>query len=235
MDFKDDLKQLKQANQNVPVKAENKPAVTSFEEAKDKALSEFKPQYDTNKSMYENGKDIVKTIAVNEALKDEEFVGEIKTDVQENIKTDLDTDKKKSQFENQGAFYKKHKPVLMFARMKEPSDLALMKWTYGFAVVPYFISLIIGGIFSLVAMFFESINALFNSIIGVPEYLTDKNGELIKDSQGNLITKNVKVNLLTKIVFWTAFAIMCLIIVLSVVKGITGFDVIKAIKKLVNG
>ena len=30
----------------------------SFEDAKNQALAEFKPKYDTNKTMYENGKDI---------------------------------------------------------------------------------------------------------------------------------------------------------------------------------
>ncbi len=220
--------------QNIPEQPVNN-APTTFEDAKNKALAEFKPTYDTSKSMYENGKDIARTIAVSEALKDDDFINEMKEGAQENIRTDMDTDQKKAEIENQNAFYKKHKPVLMFARMKEPCDLSLMKWAYGFAVVPYILSLIVGGGFSLIAMFFESINALFNSIMGIPEYLTDKNGELIKDNQGNFVTKNVKVNLLTKIVFWALFAFMCLVIIFAVIKAFTGFDIIQSIKTLVNG
>lgn len=207
----------------------------SFEDAKNQALAEFKPKYDTNKTMYENGKDIARTIGLNEALKDNKFLNEMKEGAQREIRTDIDTDQKDAEIRNQEKFYKKHLPVLLFARMKEPSGLSLMKWTYAFAVVPYMISLIIGGLFSLIAMIFSSLNDLFNTIVGSPEYYTNNQGELILDKNGKPITKTVKVNLLTKILFWFLFVVGSILIIFAVVKGLTGFDVIGELKNLVRG
>lgn len=207
----------------------------SFEDAKNQALAEFKPKYDTNKTMYENGKDIARTIGLNEALKDNKFLNEMKEGAQREIRTDIDTDQKDAEIRNQEKFYKKHLPVLLFARMKEPSGLSLMKWTYAFAVVPYMISLIIGGLFSLIAMIFSSLNDLFNTIVGSPEYYTNNQGELILDKNGKPITKTVKVNLLTKILFWFLFVVGSILIIFAVVKGLTGFDIIGELKNLVRG
>ena len=207
----------------------------SFEDAKNQALAEFKPKYDTNKTMYENGKDIARTIGLNEALKDNKFLNEMKEGAQREIRTDIDTDQKDAEIRNQEKFYKKHLPVLLFARMKEPSGLSLMKWTYAFAVVPYMISLIIGGLFSLIAMIFSSLNDLFNTIVGSPEYYTNNQGELILDKNGKPITKTVKVNLLTKILFWFLFVVGSILIIFAVIKGLTGFDIIGELKNLVRG
>ena len=207
----------------------------SFEDAKNQALAEFKPKYDTNKTMYENGKDIARTIGLNEALKDNKFLNEMKEGAQREIRTDIDTDQKDAEIRNQEKFYKKHLPVLLFARMKEPSGLSLMKWTYAFAVVPYMISLIIGGLFSLIAMIFSSLNDLFNTIVGSPEYYTNNQGELILDKNGKPITKTVKVNLLTKILFWFLFVVGSILIIFAVIKGLTGFDIIGELKNLIRG
>lgn len=207
----------------------------SFEDAKNQALAEFKPKYDTTKTMYENGKDIARTIGLNEALKDDKFLNEMKEGAQKEIRTDIDTDQKDAEIRNQEKFYKKHLPVLLFARMKEPCGLSLMKWTYAFAVVPYMVSLIIGGLFSLIAMIFSSLNDLFNTIVGSPEYYTNNQGELVLDKNGKPITKTVKVNLLTKILFWFLFVVASILIILAVIKGLTGFDVIGEIKNLVRG
>ena len=207
----------------------------SFEDAKNQALAEFKPKYDTNKTMYENGKDIARTIGLNEALKDTKFLNEMKEGAQREIRTDIDTDQKDAEIRNQEKFYKKHLPVLLFARMKEPSGLSLMKWTYAFAVVPYMISLIIGGLFSLIAMIFSSLNDLFNTIVGSPEYYTNNQGELILDKNGKPITKTVKVNLLTKILFWFLFVVGSILIIFAVIKGLTGFDIIGELKNLIRG
>ena len=138
--YNDDVKAL--------LEKEQKPK--TFEEAKNQALAEFKPKYDASKTMYENGKDIAQTIGISEALKDDEFLGEIKEGAKESIRTDMDTDQKNAEIKNQEAFYKKHQPVLEFARMKEPCSLALMKWTYGFAVIPFMFAMIIGELFNLI-------------------------------------------------------------------------------------
>lgn len=211
------------------------PTSNSFEDAKNQALAEFKPKYDTTKTMYENGKDIARTIGLNEALKDDKFLNEMKEGAQKEIRTDIDTDQKDAEIRNQEKFYKKHLPVLLFARMKEPCGLSLMKWTYAFAVVPYMVSLIIGGLFSLIAMIFSSLNDLFNTIVGSPEYYTNNQGELVLDKNGKPITKNVRVNLLTKILFWFLFVVASILIIFAVVKGLTGFDVIGELKNLISG
>lgn len=244
MEFKKDLEQIKQDvdgatetqnDNNLPATSNNN-APTSFEDAKNQALAEFKPKYDTSKTMYENGKDIARTIGINEALKDGEFLNEMKEGAKENIRTDIDTDQMNADIEKQNAYYKKHKPVLSFARMKEPCDLSLMRWTYAFAVVPYIISLVIGGFFNLIGKFFECINELFNAIVGTPEYLINSTtGELVLDDKGNPIPKTVRVNLLTKIIFWLCFVMLCLVILFAIVKGVTGFDIISAIKNLIHG
>lgn len=227
MEFRKELEKIKES--------ENKQDLSSFEEAKNQALAEFRPKYDEKKSMYENGKDIARTIGLNEALKDANFINRMKEGSQKEIETDLDTDQKNAEIENQKAFYKKHKPVLSFARMEEPCGLSLMKWTFAIAVVPYILSLIVGEIFNLIAKFFECINSLFNAIIGIPEYLTNKEtGELVLDEKGNPITKGVKVNLLTKIIFWFVFVLLCLVIVFAIVKAVTGFDIINSIKNLIS-
>lgn len=215
------------------IEQENKPK--TFEEAKDKALAEFKPKYDNTKSMYENGKDIAKTIGLSEALKDDEFLGEVKESAKKNIRTDMDTDQKDAEIKNQDAFYKKHQPVLEFAHMKEPCSLPLMKWTYGFAVVPFMFAMIIGELFNLIKNILDCINTLFNAVLGTPEYLLDEQGNPVKDDKGRYITKKMRVNLLTKIIFWFAFVLLSLVIIFAVVKGITGFDIIQAIKNLISG
>lgn len=204
----------------------------TFEEAKDQALAEFKPKYDTSKTMYENGKDIAQTLAVNEALQDQGFLGELKEDAKENIRTDMDTDKKKSEVKNQDAFYKKHQPVLEFANMKAPCSLVLMKWVYIFAVVPFMIKMVIAEFFNLLKSIIDCTNSLFDAVFGQKEYLLDQEGKPVKDEQGRYIVKRVGVNLLTKIIFWFAFTIVALIIIFAIIKGITGFDVIQAIKSL---
>ena len=204
-------------------------------DAKNQALQNFKPTYDTTKTMYENGKDIARTIGLNEALKDDKFLNEMKEGAQKEIRTDIDTDQKDAEIRNQEKFYKKHLPVLLFARMKEPCGLSLMKWTYAFAVIPYMVSLIIGGLFSLIAMIFSSLNDLFNTIVGSPEYYTNNQGELVLDKNGKPITKNVRVNLLTKILFWFLFVVASILIIFAVVKGLTGFDVIGELKNLISG
>lgn len=211
------------------------PTSNSFEDAKNQALQNFKPTYDTTKTMYENGKDIARTIGLNEALKDDKFLNEMKEGAQKEIRTDIDTDQKDAEIRNQEKFYKKHLPVLLFARMKEPCGLSLMKWTYAFAVLPYMVSLLIGGLFSLIAMIFSSLNDLFNTIVGSPEYYTNNQGELVLDKNGKPITKNVRVNLLTKILFWFLFVVASILIIFAVVKGLTGFDVIGELKNLVSG
>lgn len=222
-----DAMQVQETSNNTPV---------TFEDAKNQALAEFKPKYDHTKSMYENGKDIVRTIGLNEALKDDKFIGEVAEGAKKEIKTDIDTDQKDADKRNQKSFYDKHKPVLSFARMKEPCDLSLMKWTYAIAVIPYILSLIVGEIFNLIIRCFEAINDLFNAIIGIPEYYINKEtGELVLDDKGNPITKTVKVNLLTKIIFWFCFVMICLVTVFAVVRGLTGFDIVQAIKNLLNG
>lgn len=235
----DEIKNEQQSNAEQEISENRSPVAVpnsnSFEDAKNQALAEFKPKYDTTKTMYENGKDIARTIGLNEALKDDKFLNEMKEGAQKEIRTDIDTDQKDAEIRNQEKFYKKHLPVLLFARMKEPSGLSLMKWTYAFAVIPYMVSLIIGGLFSLIAMIFSSLNDLFNTIVGAPEYYTNNQGELILDANGKPITKTVKVNLLTKILFWFLFVIASILIILAVIRGLTGFDVIGEIKNLVRG
>lgn len=250
MEFKKDIEDLKQINKNnanaeqcqddINIETQenesNEKLPTTFEDAKNKALAEFKPKYNHSKTMYENGKDIARTIGLSEALKDNEFIDEIADAAKEEIKTDIDTDKKNSEKQNQDAFYKKHSPVLKFARMKEPCDIHLMKCTFVIAVIPYILSMVIGEIFNLIIKCFEAVNDLFNAIIGVPEYLTnEETGELLRDNDGNLITKNVKVNLLTKIIFWFCFTMICLVIVLAIIRSLTGFDIVQALKNLING
>lgn len=222
--YNDDVKAL--------LEKEQKPK--TFEEAKNQALAEFKPKYDTSKTMYENGKDIAQTIGISEALKDDDFLGEIKEGAKESIRTDMDTDQKNAEIKNQEAFYKKHQPVLEFARMKEPCSLALMKWTYGFAVIPFMFAMIVGELFNLIKSILDCINTLFNAVLGTPEYLLDEKGNPVKDDKGRFITKKVRVNLLTKIIFWFAFVLLSLVIIFAVVRGITGFDIVQAIKDLVN-
>lgn len=235
----DEIKNEQQSNVEQEISENRSPVAVpnsnSFEDAKNQALAEFKPKYDTTKTMYENGKDIARTIGLNEALKDDKFLNEMKEGAQKEIRTDIDTDQKDAEIRNQEKFYKKHLPVLLFARMKEPSGLSLMKWTYAFAVIPYMVSLIIGGLFSLIAMIFSSLNDLFNTIVGAPEYYTNNQGELILDANGKPITKTVKVNLLTKILFWFLFVIASILIILTAIRGLTGFDVIGEIKNLVRG
>lgn len=235
----DEIKNEQQSNVEQEISENRSPVAVpnsnSFEDAKNQALAEFKPKYDTTKTMYENGKDIARTIGLNEALKDDKFLNEMKEGAQKEIRTDIDTDQKDAEIRNQEKFYKKHLPVLLFARMKEPSGLSLMKWTYAFAVIPYMVSLIIGGLFSLIAMIFSSLNDLFNTIVGAPEYYTNNQGELILDANGKPITKTVKVNLLTKILFWFLFVIASILIILAVIRRLTGFDVIGEIKNLVRG
>lgn len=246
MDFKSEFEEIKNDIDNSNIENENKNAnnvptttnntPTTFEDAKNQALAEFKPKYDHTKTMYENGKDIVRTIGLSEALKDDKFIGKVAEGAKEEIATDIDTDKKGAEKRNQDAFYKKHSPVLKFARMKESCDINLMKWTFAIAVIPYILSMIVGEVFNLVIRCFEAINDLFNAIIGIPEYLTNKEtGELVLDDKGNPITKNVKVNLLTKIIFWFCFVMICIIVVLAIVRGLTGFDVVQAIKNLIQG
>lgn len=250
MELKKDIEELKQdVEVNIDVKQDsietptqetpqdnNKLPVTTFEDAKNQALAEFKPKYDHTKTMYENGKDIVRTIGLSEALKDDKFIGEVAEGAKKEIATDIDTDKKGAEKRNQDAFYKKHSPVLKFARMKESCDINLMKWTFAIAVIPYILSMIVGEVFNLIIRCFEAINDLFNAIIGIPEYLTNKEtGELVLDDKGNPITKNVKVNLLTKIIFWFCFVMICLVVILAIVRGLTGFDVVQAIKNLIQG
>lgn len=244
MDLKSDLEEIKQdivhqENQELQVANQEEPTnnvPTTFEDAKNQALAEFKPKYDHTKSMYENGKDIVRTIGLNEALKDNGFIGEVAEGAKKEIRTDLDTDNKKSEKENQDAFYNKHSPVLKFARMKESCDINLMKWTFAMAVIPYILSMVIGEIFNLIIRCFEAINDLFNAIIGIPEYLTNKEtGELVLDDKGNPLIKSTKVNLLTKIIFWFCFVMLCIITIIAIVRGLTGFDIVKAIKNLLNG
>lgn len=230
-EVQEEIKQETSENMSpAPVAASN-----SFEDAKNQALAEFKPKYDTTKTMYENGKDIARTIGLNEALKDDKFLNEMKEGAQKEIRTDIDTDQKDAEIRNQEKFYKKHLPVLLFARMKEPCGLSLMKWTYAFAVIPYMVSLIIGGLFSLISMIFSSLNDLFNTIVGSPEYYTNNQGELVLDKNGKPITKNVRVNLLTKILFWFLFVVASILIIFAVVKGLTGFDVIGELKNLISG
>lgn len=220
--------------QVAPVVDNLAPAPTSFEDAKNQALAEFKPTYDKSKSIYENGKDFARTIGLSEALKDQDFIDEMKEGSKKELKTDMDTDQKKAELENQRAFYNKHKPVLQFARMKEPGGLSLMKWTFAFTIVFYMLSLVIGGIGNLIIKTFDCINDLFNSIVGIPQYYTNSNGDLILDKDGKPIAKSVKVNLLTKIVFWFVFTILALVIVFAIVKGLTGFDIVTAIRNLFN-
>ena len=242
MNLQKDLSEIKnevreetkqETSENTP--ATPVPISNSFEDAKNQALAEFKPKYDATKTMYENGKDIARTIGLNEALKDDKFLNEMKEGAQKEIRTDIDTDQKDAEIRNQEKFYKKHLPVLLFARMKEPCGLSLMKWTYAFAVIPYMVSLIIGGLFSLIAMIFSSLNDLFNNIVGSPEYYTNHQGELVLDKNGKPITKTVKVNLLTKILFWFLFVVASILIILAVIKGLTGFDVIGEIKNFIRG
>lgn len=250
MELKKDIEELKQdVEVNIDVKQDsietptqetsqdnNKLPVTTFEDAKNQALQNFKPTYDSTKSMFENGKDIARTIGVSEALKDDDFIEEMKRGAQKNIRTDMNTDQNDADTKNQASYYKKYKPVLKFAKMDEPCNLSLMKWTFVFAVIPYILKLIIGGIGNVIKSFFEAINDLFNSIIGIPEYVTNPNThELILDDKGNPITKNVKVNLLTKIVFWFLFATICVTIIFAIVKGVTGFDIVQSIKNLIQG
>lgn len=230
--YKEDIKPILEKAKKIESQVALKPK--TFEEAKNEALAEFKPTYDASKTMYENGVDIAKTIGISEALKDNDFLGEVKEGAKENIRTDMDTDQKNAEIKNQEAFYKKHQPVLEFARMKEPCSLPLMKWTYGFAVIPFMIAMIFGEFFNLIKTILDCINTLFNAVLGQPEYLLDEEGNPVKDDHGRYITKKVRVNLLTKIIFWFAFVIIALVIVFAVIKGITGFDIIQAIKSLVN-
>lgn len=238
--YNDDVKavlekqeELKQKEVLMPKEQPKTPK--TFEEAKDQALAEFKPKYDTSKSMYDNGKDIARTIGLSEALKDDEFLGEVKEGAKKNIRTDMDTDQKDAEIKNQEAFYKKHQPVLEFARMKEPCSLPLMKWVYGFAVIPFMFAMIIGELFNLIKSILDCINTLFNAVLGTPEYLLDEKGNPVKDDKGRFITKQMRVNLLTKIIFWFAFVLLSLVIIFAIVKGITGFDIVQAIKSLIGG
>lgn len=235
MDFKEEFEEIKK---DIAENEENKVSKiqpATFEDATKQALAEFKPKYNHDKTMYENGKEIVRTIGLNKALQDDGFIEEVAEGSKKEIRKDMDTDKKKAEIENQKAFYEKHKPVLLFARMKEPGGLALMKWTFGFTIVFYMISLVIGGIGNLIIKAFDCINDLFNSIVGIPQYYTNSNGELVLDENGKPIAKSVKVNLLTKIVFWFGFVILSAVIILAIVKSLTGFDVVQAIRNLVSG
>ena len=232
--YKDDIKPILEKAEKLKAKEEMKSPVQTFDEAKDKALAEFKPTYDASKSMYENGKDIAKTIGIREALKDDKFLDEVKEGAKENIRTDMDTDQKNADIKNQEAFYKKHQPVLEFAGQQEPCSLALMKWIFVFAVVPFMVKLIFVECVNLVKAVLDCVNKLFNAVLGTPEYLLDDKGNPIKDDKGRYITKKMRVNLLTKVVFWFAFVLLSLVIIFAVVKGITGFDIVQAIKDLVN-
>ena len=89
----------------------------SFQDATDKALASFKPTYDNNKSMYENGKDVARTIGVRDALEDASFRDENKERAKKNIRIDSDTDQLKSEVERQEQLYRKLEPVLKFAKM----------------------------------------------------------------------------------------------------------------------
>lgn len=238
MNLKEDLDKVTKdiENENKEQETKNAPVPKTFEDATNQALAEFKPKYDHNKTMYQNGKEIVRTIGLNKALQDDDFIEEVAEGSKDEIRNDMDADKKESEIKLQETFYRKHKPVLRFARLDEHCSLPLMKWMFAITVVPFIISLIAGAIGSLIIKAFHTINDIFNAIVGVPEYHTNKEtGDLLLDENGKPIPKKVRVNLLTKILFWFGFVILCAVIVLAVVKSLTGFDVVQAIRNLVSG
>lgn len=230
-----------QEKQEIESKIESKELVVknatgitrTFEDAKNNVLENFKPQYDKDKSIYENAKDVVKTIAVGEAIKDDKFTGDMTKRVQTNIKTDQDTDQIESDIKKQNAYYKQHLPVLQFAKMKEPANLTFMKWVYFIAVVPYMLSLIIQGAFNLVSSVFSGLNDLFNMVFGIPQYLLDDKGNLILDEYKKPYLTSVKINIVTKIIFICALVIIGILIIFALVKGLIGFDIIQYFKDLI--
>ena len=66
-------------------KEEQLPVSQDFEQATQQVVANFKPNYDNKKTMYENGKDLIKTVGIRDALNDEDFRQENKEKVKENI------------------------------------------------------------------------------------------------------------------------------------------------------
>lgn len=207
----------------------------SFQDATDKVLASFKPTYDNNKSMYENGKDVARTIGVRDALEDESFRDENKERAKKNIRIDSDTDQLKSEVERQEQLYRKLEPVLKFAKMMEPCDMRLMWITYGFTLVPYCLYMIIHGLFNLISGIFSGLNILFNSIFGTTEYLRDGDGKIVLDDKKRPIPSGTKVNLLTKILFGVIVGFVGLLILCGIIQVFTGFNLIDVIRKAVTG
>ena len=219
-------KQKQETNNNLPAEKTEIPT---------QELAEFKPTYDKNKSMYENGKDFAKTMGIRDALEDDTFRQENKEKVKQNLRTDANTEQIKSEIEEQKQLYNKLAPVLRFARMEEPCDKKLMVITYGFSLIPYCLNMIISGLFNLIASFFAGLNVLFNNIFGSQEYLRDKDKKLILDDKGKPIPSGAKVNLLTKILFSVIIGFIGVLLICGIVNAFTGFDFIGFIKNAVTG
>lgn len=205
------------------------------EKAPTQELAEFKPTYDKNKSMYENGKDFAKTMGIRDALEDDSFREENKEKVKQNLRTDANTEQIKSEIEEQKQIYNKLAPVLKFAKMEEPCDKKLMIITYAFSLIPYCLHMVLSGIFNLIASFFSGVNILFNNIFGVQEYLRDENKKLILDDRGKPIPNGARVNLLTKILFGIIIGFIGLLLLSGIANALTGFDLIGVIKNAVTG
>lgn len=214
----------------VQQKEENLPVSQDFEQATQQVVANFKPTYDNKKTMYENGKDLIKTVGIRDALDDEDFRQENKEKVKENIRTDTKTEQIKSEVEQQKELYKKYEPVLRFAKMKEPCDCKLMKRTYAWAIVPYCLYMFFSCVFNLIGGIFQSINDLFNSIFGVVTYLKDKDGKLVLDDKGKPVPNGAKINLLTKILFGVIIGFIALLLVSGIITALTGFNLIETIK-----
>lgn len=218
-------------NNNVPMKVDEQ----DFKKATQQALSEFKPIYNNSKSLYENGKDFVKTIGIRDALEDDAFREENKEKAKQNIRTDTNTEQIRSEIEEQKQLYNKLEPVLKFARMMEPCDKRLMWLTYGFSLLPFCLFMIISDIFNLIGGIFTGLNGLFNSIFGVTEYLKDGEGKLVLDEKKRPIPNGAKINLLTKIMFSVLIIFISLLILFGMIKALTGFDILSAIREFIVG
>ena len=224
-------KQKEEDQNNIPMKVDEE----SFKKATQQALEEFKPTYNNSKSLYENGKDFVKTIGLRDALEDDKFREENKEKAKQNIRIDTNTEQIKSEIEEQKQLYNKLEPVLKFARMMEPCDKHLMWITYGFSLLPFCLCLVISDIFNLIGGVFTCLNSLFNSIFGVTDYLKDGEGKIVLDEKKRPIPNGARINLLTKILFSVIITFISLLILFGMVKAITGFDILAAIRSFITG
>jgi len=142
---------------------------------KDEIDNLFKAQYDTNKSISENAREVAKTFATGKKLQDDVFVDEIGVIVGETIKEEVIAEKKNSKTKKQAEtiqvinekanqFYSSYKPIFEFANILEACGLIFMKFMLFLMILPYSATKFVRGLFKVVEEFFIGLNDMFLAI-----------------------------------------------------------------------